>query len=97
MYIYECTRLILKWVNDNHLQSIALKALMIVPLLLLQKCSGISKGEYHTESLKERLKLWKEVEFDGLVREVRFIQSKLVYHLSCVNLDCQGAISNVYG
>ena len=37
-YIDECTRLILEWVNDSQPQSIAIKALMIMPLLLLQKC-----------------------------------------------------------
>ena len=48
---------------------------MIMPSLLLQKCSRNSKDKDHTESLKRRLKLWKEGEFDGLVREVRLIQS----------------------
>ena len=37
-YIDECTRLILEWVNDSQPQSIAIKTLMIMPLLLLQKC-----------------------------------------------------------
>ena len=78
-YIDECTRLILEWVNDSPLQSIAIKALMIMPSLLLQKCSKSSKANHYAKSLKRRLKLWKEGEFDGLVRELRLIQSKLIY------------------
>ena len=34
-YIDECTRLILEWVHDSQLQGIAIKALMIMPSLLL--------------------------------------------------------------
>ena len=86
-YIDECTRLILDWVNDSPLQSIAIKALIIMPLLLLQKCSKNSKAQDHTESLKRRLKLWKEGDFDGLVREVRFIQSKLIYQNSPTSIE----------
>ena len=66
-HIDECTRLILEWVNDNQLQSIGIKALMIMASLLLQKCSKNSKAMDHTESLKRKLKLWKEGDFDGLV------------------------------
>ena len=42
-YIDECTRLILEWVSDSQLQRIAIKALMIMPSLLFQKCSRNSK------------------------------------------------------
>ena len=55
---------------------------MIMPSFLLQIRSRHSKAKYHTESMKRRLKLWKEGDFDGLVREVRFIQSKLIYQNS---------------
>ena len=59
---------------------------MILPLLLLQKCSRNSKA-YHTESLKRRSKLWKEGDFDSLDREVRFIQSKLTYQNSPTSVE----------
>ena len=64
-YIDACTHLILEWVSDNQLQSIVIKALMIMPSLL-QKYKRNSKAKDHTESLKKRLKLWKEDDFDGL-------------------------------
>ena len=86
-YIDDGTRLILERVSDSQLQSIAIKALMIMPSLLFQKCSRNSKPKNHTESMKRRLKLWKEGDFDGLVREVRFIQSKLIYQNSPTSIE----------
>ena len=71
-HIDECTRLILEWVNDNQLQSIGIKALMIMASLLLQKCSKNSKAMDHTESLKRKLKLWK---------------SKLIYQISQTSIE----------
>ena len=85
--IHECTRLILEWVDYNQLQSITNKALMIMPLLLLQKCSRNSKAKDHTKSLKRRLKLWKKGDFDDLVKEVRFIQSKQIYQNSPTSIE----------
>ena len=94
-YIDECTRSILEWVSDSQLQSIAIKALMIMPSLLFQKCSRNSKTKNHTESMKRRLKLWKEGDFDGLVREVRFIQSKLNYQNSPTSIELMaGKLNN---
>ena len=50
---------------------------MIMPSLLLQKVSKNSKARDHSEQLKKRMNLWTSGNFDALVREVRFIQSKL--------------------
>ena len=93
-YIDECTRLILEWVHDSQLQGIAIKALMIMPSLLLQKCSRNSEAKDHTESLKTRLKSWKQDDFDGLVREVRFIHSKLIYQNSPTSIKLMVKIFN---
>ena len=76
-FIEECTRLINIWNNDSPLKPIALKALMIMPSLLLQKVSKNSKARDHSEQLRKRMDLWKSGDFDTLVREVRYIQSKL--------------------
>ena len=45
-YIDECIRLILEWVNNSQ-SSAAIKALMIMSSLLLQKCSRNSKAKSH--------------------------------------------------
>ena len=60
---------------------------MIMPSLLLQKCSRNSKAKNHTESLQRRLKLWKKGDFYGLNREVRLIQPKLIYRNSPTSVE----------
>ena len=37
--------------------------------------------------MKRRLKLWKERDFDGIFREARFIQSKLIYQNSPASIE----------
>ena len=37
--------------------------------------------------MKRRLKLWKEGDFDGIFRKVRFIQSKLIYQNSPASIE----------
>ena len=37
--------------------------------------------------MKRRLKLWKEGDFDGIFREARFIQSKLIYQNSPASIE----------
>ena len=76
-YIDECIRLIHEWVNNSPLHDISLKALMIMPSLLLQKPNKTSKAKEHSELLKSRFVKWKNGDFDSLVREVRYIQSNL--------------------
>ena len=78
-YIDECTRLVQEWINNSQLKLISLKALMIMPSILLQKPSKNSKAKQHSESLRKRLDLWKSGDFDSLVKEVRFVQSKLKF------------------
>ena len=48
-----------------------------MPSLLLQKPSFKSTSKQHSECLKRRISLWKDGDFDALVREARTIQSKL--------------------
>ena len=86
-YIDECTQFILEWVNNSQLQSIAVRALMIMPLIFFQKSSKNSIVQRHTESLKMRLKLRKKGDFDGLARELHFIQSKLIYKNSPTSIE----------
>ena len=79
LFIDECTKLVNAWNNNSPLKAIAIKALMLFPSMMLQKPSKNSKSKEHTECLQRRLKLWREGDFDSLVREIRSIQSKLKY------------------
>ena len=73
-FIREMTRLIESWIGvDNYLFSIALKALMVMPALILQKPTRKSNAKQHSQYLVKRLELWKEGQFDELLREGRAI------------------------
>ena len=54
--LHKCTRVILEWVNDGELQSIAIEALMIMPSLLLQKCSRNSIAK-EKKIIEEKIKI----------------------------------------
>ena len=76
-FVEEMTRLVNCWTNRSDLETIALKALMIVPGLLLQKTSLNSKSKENSETLKRRLSLWKNGQLDQLVFEEKTIQYRL--------------------
>ena len=59
------------------MESIALKAIFVVCILVLQKPSGNSKEKDHIRHLERRLTLWRDGNLDELVCEGRVIQSRL--------------------
>ena len=56
------------------LNGIALKVLMIIPNLLLQKPSPKSKAKQHLQALERRLLMWRAGELTALLRESKHIQ-----------------------
>ncbi|KAK2563765.1 hypothetical protein P5673_012766 [Acropora cervicornis] len=60
------------------LNSIALKAFMVLPSLILQKPSSTSKSKEHSAAIERRLALWKQGDLNLLMKEVRFTQEKFV-------------------
>ena len=77
-FISETTNWIEFWNQDvNEYKDIALKVLMVMPALLLQKPSFKSTAKQHSQCLSRRLTQWEKGEFDDLLREVNTIQAKL--------------------
>jgi len=76
-YIREITRLINAWTDNSPLKEIALKAVMVMPALLLQKPSKNSKAKDHTSALSRRLILWEKGDLPALYHEATTIQSRL--------------------
>jgi len=76
-FIREITRLVKAWNSNSILVDIAWKCIMVMPALLLQKPSKLSKSKDHTEALKRRLVLWKKGNLHELLRESETIQSRL--------------------
>ena len=78
-FIAEITSLINMWNSESmEMKDVALKAVMVMPALLLQKPSFKSKCKQHSECLQRRLNLWKLEDFNGLLKECRAIQSRLL-------------------
>ena len=73
-YIDEVTRLLKLWIQDLPLKSIALKAIHVMPALLLQKPSKNSTLRDHLVLLERRLKLWEEGDIRNLLHEGETIQ-----------------------
>ena len=78
-YICEITRLVNAWVENSPLKSLALKAIMIMPALLLQKPTKKSKSKDHKMALERRLKQWEEGLILELLKEGKTIQDRLKF------------------
>ena len=77
LFIKESTRLINAWSMKSVLRPVAMKLLMIMPALLLQKITPKSKAKDHTEALKRRMGLWEKGKLDELFFEAISIQRRL--------------------
>ena len=79
-FINELARQFLAFATGSALESVALKATTVLPLLVLQKSHRNSKAKDHIACLERRMKLWEEGNIEELVREGRAIQSRIPKH-----------------
>ena len=77
-FVSEITRLVDLWVNKTKLESVAITALQVFGLLMLQKPSKSSKNRDHIKHLTSRLVKWQLGKFDELVSECEAIQKRLI-------------------
>ena len=66
------------WIQDTPSKSISLKAVHVMPALLLQKSSKPSKAKNHLQALERRIKLWDEGNIEGLLYEGMTIHQRLI-------------------
>ena len=76
-FIREVTRLLNAWVEDSPLGEVSMKAVHVMPALLLQKPSRNSKSKDHVRALERRMNLWQRGEIDALVNEAKTLQARL--------------------
>lgn len=76
--IEEQTFCIKQFNSNSDLNSIALKAFNVLPTLILKSPTATSKSKEHSAAIERRLNLWRQVDLDLLLKEVRFIQEKFV-------------------
>ena len=77
LFVSELARLFKAYGEGSALESVALKAALAAPALLLQKPHAKSKTKDHISCLKRRLELWHKGELEELVLEGRTIQQRL--------------------
>ena len=73
----ELSRLFRAYAEGSTLESIALKACTVMPILLLQKPFKSSKQKDHSACLARRLSIWKKGDFKSLLEEGRALQNRL--------------------
>ena len=76
-FVQEITRLLNAWYENSPLKDIAMKAIHIMPALLLQKPAKASKTKDHIKALERRMSLWHKGEIEKLFDEAEAIQSRL--------------------
>ena len=77
LFVATMNKLVVSWTNKSAIRDYALKALMIMPALLLQRTSVKTKSSVNKETLERRLKLWEENKIEELLHEARSLQSRL--------------------
>ena len=74
-------KLISEWLNNfniaNSFQGIAIKVVMILPNLPLQKPSSTRKSKEHSKVLEDRPNMWNNGDLNGLLRDCRATQRKM--------------------
>lgn len=76
-FVFELARLYKAFATSSSLESIALKATIVLPILVLQKPSQNTKAKDLSISLERRLKVWQNGDLNSLLHEGRTIQLHL--------------------
>ena len=77
-FVREVSRMFRAFADSSALESVAMKAVMVMPALLLQKPHPRSKARDHVVHLERRLQLWLDGRLDELLKEGRTIQRQLL-------------------
>ena len=76
-FVLKLSRLFNTFAAAFALESVALKATMVMPNLLLQKPSRNSRAKDHINALKRRMELWSDGKLSDLINKGNPIQSRL--------------------
>ena len=79
-FVQELARLFRTFADSSALESVAMRAAMVMPALLIQKPHQRPRTKEHAKHLEQRLKLWSEGDLDALLNEGRTIQTELKHH-----------------
>ena len=76
-FVAELSRLYNVFASGSALESIALMAVIVLPILVLQSPHRRSRVKEHITCLERRLKLWKAGDLASLIKEGRTLQQRL--------------------
>ena len=76
-FVTELARLYAAFATGSALESVAMTAVIVLPILLLQKPSRSSKAKDHIACIERRLLLWRDGQLDDLLAEGRTLQERL--------------------
>ena len=76
-FVAELSRLYNAFASGSALESIALMAAIVLPILVLQSPHRRSRVKEHIACLERRLKLWKAGDLASLIKEGRTLQQRL--------------------
>lgn len=76
-FIRETTTLMNAWLENSPLKDCVMKAIHIMPALLLQKPSKTSKSQDQVKALERRMVKWNKGDFISLQNEADAIQSRI--------------------
>ena len=76
-FVSELARLLQAYADESSLESIGLKASMVMQVLLLQKPSPRSKAKDHATCLRRRLEMWRNGDIEELYLECKCLQSRM--------------------
>ena len=76
-FVDELARLYAAFADGSALESVSLKAIIVIPHLLLQKPHHSSKTKENISCLKRRMELWKDGDLASLLKEALTIQHRL--------------------
>ena len=93
--VSELARLFRVYGESSSLESIALMAVTVVCILLLQKPHSNSKDWEHPAVLARRMKLWQDGEFAELLAEGRAIQQRLYSRSRKTSVDLTRSFTNL--
>ena len=95
-YIKLTTEWIQHLINDDaSFKIIAMKVVMILPSMLLQKPSATSKAKDHSKALEQRLAMWKEGKFEELWKDSVIIQRQLTQRPKRTGQDITRIVTNL--
>jgi hypothetical protein len=76
-FVRELSGMFRAYADRSALESVAMKVVMVMPALLLQKPHPRSKAKDHVLHLERRLQLWRKGELKELLLEGRTIQHQI--------------------